>query len=118
MIIEQQSDRNMTGSGWKDRRVRDMIDLKQAHVADHIARLEREGAALRAERANTRAALAIARAMVEPVRLPVVRRGSPRVRVGRWLVTVGASIAGTAEPVTRALDECAGDSSDTFSHAA
>ena len=118
MIIEQQSDRNMTGSDRKDPRVKDMIDLKQAHVADHIARLEFEGAALRAERANARAALAIARAMTEPVRLPVVRRGSPRVRLGRWLVTIGVSIAGPTAPVARALEDCAGDSADTFSHAA
>ena len=118
MIIEQQSDRNMTGSGRKDPRVKDMIDIKQALVADRIAGLERDGAALRAERSNARAALGVGRAMIEPVRLPVVRRGSPRVRLGRWLVTIGISIAGPTAPVARALDDCAGDSPDRFSHAA
>ena len=91
MIIEQQSDRNMTGTGRKDPRVKDMIDLKQALVADRIAGLERDGAALRAERANARAALGAGRVMTEPVRLPVVRRGSPRVRLGRWLDASGVS---------------------------
>ena len=120
MFIEHQSDRNMTGTGRKDPRVSDMIELQQALVADHIAGLQREAAALRAERARSDArAIEIAPAETEPVRLPIVTTGSPRVRLGRWLVGIGSAIAGTTEPVARAIvEECSTDASDTLSHAA
>lgn len=118
MNIEQPSDRNMTRSVQNDRRVSDMIDLQKALVADHIAGLQRDAAALRAERANARATHEIESTATEPVPLPLVRPGSPRVRIGRWLVAVGTAIVGTTEPVTRALEECAGDEADTLSHAA
>jgi hypothetical protein len=120
MFIEHQSDRNMTGTGQKDPRVSDMIDLQQALVADHIAGLEREGAALRAERARDEAQTReIAPAATEPVPLPIVPTASPRIRVGRWLVAIGTAIAGTAEPVARAIvEDCAADAGDTLSHAA
>lgn len=97
-----------------------MIDLQQALVADHIAGLEREGAALRAERARAEdRALVVATPATEPVPLPVVRAGSPRVRIGRWLVGLGTAIAGTAEPVARAIvEDCSTDASDKLSHAA
>src|SRR5690242_1395497 len=117
MIIEQQSDRNMTETGRKDPTVRNMIDLQKALVADHIARLEHEAAALRAERARDRAALP-PRVTTELVR-PVVTAGSPRLRLGRWLVSVGTAIAGTTQPAARAItdDECA-DQTEGLSHAA
>lgn len=118
MIIEQQSDQNMTNSGRMAPRVSDMIDLQQALVADHIAGLRREGAILRAERSSTESAHPVEPAVTEPVPLPVVRSGSPRVRLGRLLVAIGTAIAGTAEPVARALEDCAGDSADTLSRAA
>jgi len=119
MVIEHQSDRNMTKTGQKDPTVSDMIDLQTALVADRIAGLEREGAALRAERQRTAAASArVAPAAVEPVRLPVVTAGRPRVRLGRWLVRVGTTIAGSAQPVARAIEDCATEPADTLSHAA
>jgi hypothetical protein len=118
MTIEQQSDRNMTSSGRMAPRVSDMIDLQQALVADHIAGLQREGAILRAERSSTESAHAVEPAMTEPVPLPVVRSGSPRVRMGRFLVAIGTAIAGTTEPMARVLEDCAGDSGDTLSPAA
>jgi len=97
-----------------------MIDLQQALVADHIAGLEREGAALRAERARTvvHARTVLEPASTEPIPLPVVSAGSLRVRLGRWLVAVGTALAGTTEPVARALEDCAGDPADRLSHAA
>jgi hypothetical protein len=58
-----------------------MIDMQQILVADRIARLDEEAAALRAERRFGRA---------------VTASPSPRVRLGRWLVSVGSAIAGTA----------------------
>ena len=116
MFIEHQSDRNMTRTGQKDPRVSDMIELQQALVADHIAGLEHEAAALRAERARDRASVP-APVTTEPVRLPVVAARNPRVRLGRWLVAIGTAIAGTAEPMARAIDECA-EPGDKLSHAA
>ena len=120
MFIEHQSDRNMTGTGRKDPRVDDMIDLQKALVAAHIAGLEHEAAALRAERAraDTRAHEEPEPARTELVPLAVVTAGSPRVRLGRWLVSIGTAIAGTTEPVARAIEDCAADTPDTLSHAA
>jgi hypothetical protein len=118
MSIEHQSDRNMTRTGQKDPTVSDMIELQQALVADHIAGLEHEAAALRAERARDRSA-APAPVATEPVGLPMVTAGNPRVRLGRWLVAIGTAIAGTAEPMARVMvEECSADASDKLSHAA
>src|SRR5215212_2202723 len=89
MVIEQQAYRNMTGMDGKDRRVSDVIDLQQALVADHIEGLEREGAALRAERVGLRD---------RAPDLPGVR-----VRLGQWLVGVGQSLAGSATATSRSL---------------
>src|SRR4051794_8234791 len=89
MVIEQQADRNMTGMDRKDPRVSDMIDLQRALVADHIQGLEREGAALRAERLRDHR---------RATDLPGVR-----VRLGQWLVGVGQSIAGSATARSRSL---------------
>jgi len=61
--------------------VNDMIDLQQFLVADHIAQLDDEAAALRAERRRQRGAGSGAGA-------------ARRVRIGRWLVGVGRAIAG------------------------
>ena len=95
-----------------------MIDLQQALVADHIAGLQREGAALRAERFRTEVRTgAGSRAATQPVELPVVTAGNPRVRLGRWLVGIGTAIAGTTEPVARAIEECS-EASDKLPRAA
>ncbi len=118
MSIEHQSDRNMTRTGQKDPTVSDMIELQQALVADHIAGLEHEAAALRAERARDQRA-APAPVTTQPVALPTVTAGNPRVRLGRWLVGIGTAIAGTAEPMARAMvEDRSADASDTLSHAA
>jgi hypothetical protein len=61
----------------------DLTIFQQAFVADHIADLEREGAALRAERA--RDAQLVTDATADPSR---------RIRLGRWLVALGEAIAG------------------------
>ena len=70
-----------------------MEDTQQIIVGDHIGDLRREGDALRAERqarddqdAN------------EGHRPAVINHGHPpaRVRVGRWLMGIGAAVAGTA----------------------
>ena len=105
MVIEQVTDRNMTTTGTTQRTVNPMIDLQRALVADRIATLQREGAALRAERARARAEGA----------LP-----SRRVRLGRWLVGLGETISGPA-PTRPALvhdSRPCDDASDTWSHAA
>ena len=120
MFIEHMTDGNMTGTGRKDPTVSDMIDLQQALVADHIAGLEREGAALRAERARADDhARGVEPAETQPVPLPVVTTGSPRVRIGRWLVGIGTAIAGPARPVDATVaPDPASDDPDIFSHAA
>lgn len=85
-----------------------MIDLQKALVADHIADLERERAALRAERVrdHVRAHLA---AGTEPVDDPVDHAAhalSRRARFGRWLVAVGQAVAGpVVEDVERRCDD-------------
>lgn len=99
-----------------------MIDLQKALVAEHIANLERERAALRAERErdHLRAHLA---AGTEPVDDPIdhVADALPlRARLGRWLVAVGQAIAGPAAGQTgraRGDDPCA-DPADRLPHAA
>jgi hypothetical protein len=106
MIIEHVTDRNMTETGTTERKVSHMIDLQQALVADRIATLQREGAALRAERTRHRADDA----------LP-----SRRVRIGRWLVSLGETISGAPAPDRPSLVHDGGghdDSVDTWSHAA
>src|SRR4029079_9723618 len=87
MFIEHMRDENMTGARRKDPTVSDMIEFQQALVADHISGLEREAAALRAERIRDGS-----------VAIDHLRR---RMRLGRWLVAVGQSIAGTTTPVAR-----------------
>lgn len=100
MNIEQMTDRNSTthtrGIG-----VTDMIDLQGALVADHIAGLEREGAAIRAERERDHVrehAAAGTEPFDHPADLP-----SRRVRLGRWMVAVGQAIAGP-RPMTPVRD--------------
>jgi hypothetical protein len=59
-----------------------MDPVQQVFVADHIHELEREAAALRAERARD-------------ARATPRRAGTgPRARVGRWLIVTGEAIAG------------------------
>jgi hypothetical protein len=71
----------------------DPIDpIHQASVADHLADLAREAAALRAERVRDHArehTAAPDEALTHPIDL-----ASPRARLGRWLVAMGEAIAG------------------------
>lgn len=75
-----------------------MIDLQRAAVADHIADLAREAAALRAERSRDH--------LREHAAAPDEAHGHPadfpprRVRLGLWLVAVGEAIAGPSRPTT------------------
>jgi hypothetical protein len=62
-------------------------------VQDHIDGLLREGDALRAERQEADRHASIDRSPAHPVR----DRIAPRVRLGRWLVSVGSAIAGTGD---------------------
>jgi hypothetical protein len=85
--------------------VTDMIEIQQSAVADHIADLGREGAALRAERTRDLVrehgivhGIAPDGLLDRPAGLP-----SPRVRIGRWLVAIGEAIAGPARPPTTEL---------------
>jgi hypothetical protein len=78
--------------------MRDMTTIQEALVAAHIADLQREAAALRAEgdRDHLRkhaAARASANANDSVAALP-----SRRVRIGRRLVAFGEVIAGTTRP--------------------
>jgi hypothetical protein len=80
----------------------DIIEIQQAAVADHIADLAREAAALRAERArdDVRVHSAVRDEMSgEPVEL-----APRRVRLGRWLVSVGEAIAGPSRTEPAALE--------------
>ena len=93
----------------------DMIDLQRAIVADHIADLEREGAALRAERDRDHRAHDGLAASAQPAHRP-----PRRVRIGRWLVAVGQAIAGPSAPATTlgSVDQATGDEPHSLSHAA
>ena len=90
MTIEQMTDRNNTTANRIG--VTDMIDLQRALVADHIAGLEREGLAIRAERERDHLrehSIAGTAATDHRADLP-----SRRVRLGRWLVAAGQAISG------------------------
>src|SRR5947207_723271 len=66
----------------------DMIDLQRTIVADHIADLEREWDALRAERDHDRRDhITTSTPSREPAHRP-----PRRVRLGRWLVAVGRAL--------------------------
>jgi hypothetical protein len=93
MNIEHVTDRNSTSTTGAIG-VTDMIDLQQARVADHIADLEREGTAIRAEREldHLREHAATGTdAADHPAHV-----ASRRVRLGRWFVAMGEAIAGPA----------------------
>lgn len=100
----------------------DMIDLQKALVADHIATLERERAALRAERLRDHVRGHLA-AGTEPIDDPIdhVADALPRrARLGRWLVAVGQAVAGPAAVErgrARRDDPCA-DRGDGLPHTA
>ncbi len=88
--------------------VTDMIDLQRAAVADHIADLAREGAALRAERNRDHLHEHAAARNVAPSNPADVP--PRRVRLGQWLVALGEAIAGPARtapvPFSRAAQPC------------
>jgi hypothetical protein len=101
--------------------MRDITNIQEAFVADHIAALRREGSALRAERErDRRIERAAARGDFD--------RPSRRVRIGRWLVAFGEGIAGStrsASSTSRALaaqpdrnDDPCGDGHDRLVPAA
>jgi hypothetical protein len=99
MNIEQMTDRNNTSMNRIG--VTQMIDLQRALVADHIANLQREGLAIRAERERDHLrehAAAGTEATDHRADLP-----SPRVRLGRWLVAAGQAISGP-RPATLVRD--------------
>jgi hypothetical protein len=96
----------------------DMIDVQQAFVADHIAELARERAAIRAEAALGHGpAVAGGRLDEQPGR---------RIRLGRWLMTLGERVAGprplTEEPArlrsARAASDPCGEGPDRLAPAA
>jgi hypothetical protein len=119
-----------------------MNEMQQYLVEDHIHGLEVEAARLRAERARDHRAadatsagaitaavpaatapLASAAFALAPVTIDPVP--SPRVRLGRWLVGVGAAIAGANEEIavrpSAAIKSANGpcdDGSSRLSHAA
>ena len=99
MTIEQMTDRNNTTANRIG--VTDMIDLQRALVADHIAGLEREGLAIRAERErdHLREHAAAGNEATDHRADPP----SPRVRLGRWLVAAGQAISGP-RPATLVRD--------------
>ena len=82
----------------------DLTVFQQAFVSDHIAGLEREGAALRAERARDDSRAHERAASVRADDLGVPTR---RVRLGRWLVAVGEAIAGTRDTVAEPFEPIA-----------
>lgn len=94
----------------------DMIDLQRAIVADHIADLEREGAALRAERVRDDRDRDASSA---PLHAPS-HRPPRRVRLGQWLVAIGEAIAGPAASAATldSADQTSGDGPRGLSHAA
>ena len=99
MNIEQMTDRNNTSINRIG--VTQMIDLQRALVADHIANLQREGLAIRAERERDHLrehAAAGTEATDHRADLP-----SRRVRLGRWLVAAGQAISGP-RPATLVRD--------------
>ena len=99
MTIEQMTDRNNTTANRIG--VNDMIDLQRALVADHIAGLEREGLAIRAERERDHLrehSIAGTAATDHRADLP-----SRRLRLGRWLVAAGRAISGP-RPATLVRD--------------
>ena len=67
--------------------MRDMTTIQEALVAAHIADLQREAAALRAERDR------------DHVREQAATLPSRRVRIGRRLVAFGEVIAGPTRPI-------------------
>ena len=95
--------------------MRDMTTIQEALVAAHIADLQREAAALRAERDR------------DHVRERAAALPSRRVRVGRRLVAFGELIAGTTRPTGGAsgqvpttsahIDDPCGDGNDRFAPA-
>jgi hypothetical protein len=106
MNVEQMTDRNSTTRSTIG--VIGMNDLQRTFVSDRIADLEREAAALRAER--DRDHLRVhgadgATATEHPVGAP-----SRRVRIGSWLVAVGEAIAGPPRRPTALAGSSAGPS--------
>ena len=87
-----------------DRDLRETNSMYHDLVNDHIEGLLREGAALRAERLQ-----AARQPTIDPITSETDHaRTAPRVRLGRWLVTVGSAIAGTADD-PRGVSEQAGN---------
>jgi hypothetical protein len=98
-----------------------MTDIQRLMVDEHIRRLTDEGAARRAERDLARRRHPYAEPFsptldVEghafqssPIATPRPAGVSARVRIGRWLVSVGATIAGTDAAVSGAVRRAAAE---------
>jgi hypothetical protein len=79
--------------------MRDITNIQEAFVADHIAALRNEGSALRAERERDHARDDFAEGTdASEHRFEVAPR---RVRIGRWLVGFGEAIAGSTRSAQR-----------------
>ncbi len=99
-------------------RVTDTIEIQQVLVAEHIAGLEREAAAIRAERARDH--LRVHAESHAGLTDQAAVLSSARARLGRWLVAMGESLAGTTREVNRSMaqsDPC-GDGPDNLAPAA
>lgn len=70
-----------------------MEDLQQILVGDHISDLLRDAEGLRAERLSRDLELTSGR--LGPPTLAPRGASQARVRFGRWLIGVGAAVAGT-----------------------
>jgi hypothetical protein len=69
-----------------------MQDLRQIIVNDHIDELRREAEALRTERRIRHAS----RDGIGAARAATAEGRATRVRVGRWLISLGAAVAGAS----------------------
>ena len=83
--------------------MRDITNVQEAFVADHIAALQREGSALRAERERDHVREhAAAGTDATDERVDHATGILPRrVRIGRWLVAFGEAIAGSTRSAGR-----------------
>jgi hypothetical protein len=102
----------------------DITTIQEALVAAHIADLQREAAALRAERDRDHLREHAAAHANADDRL--ADRPSRRVRIGRWLMAFGDAIAGTTRPTdgasrplttTSGNDDPCGDGQDRLAPA-
>jgi hypothetical protein len=86
--------------------MRDITNIQEAFVADHIAALRDEGSALRAERERDHARDDFAEGTdASEHRFEAASR---RVRIGHWLVAFGEAIAGSKRSAERSRSRVTG----------